>query len=91
MGNSHSEDGIKNKEVERLKARTEFSGQEIREWHKKFHEDYPSGVITKEEFVSMYQQLFPDGDATRFGTRVFEVKLNSSTGAYFKDNGMTDV
>ena len=75
MGNSHSEDGIKNKEVEKLKEQTEFSGHEIREWHKKFHEDYPDGVITKEEFVQMYRQLFPKGDATRFGQRVFEVRL----------------
>ena len=58
MGNSHSEDGIKNKEVEKLKEQTEFSGHEIREWHKKFHEDYPSGEITKEEFVSNVQGAF---------------------------------
>ena len=75
MGNSHSEDGIKNKEVEKLKEQTEFSGHEIREWHKKFHEDFPSGEITKEEFIQMYKELFPHGDATRFGQRVFEVRL----------------
>ena len=74
MGNSHSEDKIKNKEVEKLKEQTEFCGHEIREWYKRFHEEYPSGVITKDEFIVMYNELFPRGDATDFSKRVFEVR-----------------
>ncbi len=73
MGNSQSESGIKNREVEKLKEKTEFSGSEIREWHQRFHEDYPSGVITKDDFVAMYQQLFPTGDASYFAGNVFKV------------------
>ena len=75
MGNSHSECGIKHKEVEKLKELTDFSGSEIREWHQRFHEEYPSGFISQEEFVSMYKEMFPSGDATYFGESVFKVKF----------------
>ena len=72
MGGSQS-GNMKKRDVEDLKDLTHFSGSEIREWYDRFHEEYPAGVITEEEFAQMYEELFPDGDPSRFAGRVFKV------------------
>lgn len=73
MGGSHS-GSMKKRDVDDLKDLTNFSGSEIREWYDRFHEEYPAGVITEEEFGQMYEELFPDGDPSRFAGRVFKVR-----------------
>ena len=49
------------------------AGSEIKEWHDRFYEQYPAGVITHEEFISMYEDLFPKGDSRRFAEKIFKV------------------
>ena len=35
------------------------------EWHAGFMEDCPDGELTKEQFVDMYNKIFPGGRADR--------------------------
>lgn len=57
--------------LETLKKRTRFSAPEIREWHEKFMDDFPSGEMQKDEFVDMYQQMSKGGDAREFAEHLF--------------------
>ena len=57
--------------VKHLKSATEFSYAEINEWYKGFIKDCASGLITMEEFKTMYTILFPNGDASGFAEHVF--------------------
>jgi len=82
MGNDSSK-GLSQSEIYTLKESTQFTGKEIREWYEKFHSDYPSGFIAKDQFISMYQRMFPDGDASTFAEHIFN--------AYDQDgNGVID-
>ena len=73
MGNSHSDDEDAVEDVQDLKDITHFSGSEIKAWHDRFYEEYPAGVITREEFMTMYEGLFPKGDSRRFADKIFKV------------------
>ncbi|ELT98685.1 hypothetical protein CAPTEDRAFT_148532 [Capitella teleta] len=57
--------------IEELKNSTKFTAKEITEWYAKFKKDFPEGVITKDAFVSMYSQMFPNGDAKDFSLHIF--------------------
>ena len=56
MGSEASKD-ITPSEMNDLKSCTAFSGNEIREMYKSFHQDCPSGVMSKESFMQV-QLLF---------------------------------
>ena len=63
MGVHHSKatDGLPQEELEELKGCTDFRGSEIQRFYDKFMKDYPSGVITKPEFIQTYKNMYPDG------------------------------
>lgn len=71
MGSSHSS-GPSSEEIADLKELTQFSGSEIKAWYKRFHQEYPSGVITRQDFIAMYRELFPDGDCMRLANTIFD-------------------
>ncbi len=72
MGGEESK-SLSPKEVQDLKRQTSFSGRELRDWFQKFHADCPSGQMTHDEFIVMYRQLFPQGDAKAFAEHVFRL------------------
>lgn len=47
--------------LEQLKEETDMSIADLKEWHKTFLEEHPSGLITVEEFVDMTQSAAPPG------------------------------
>lgn len=36
-----------------------------------FYKDCPNGLLTQKQFVQMYNQAFPEGDATQYAKRIF--------------------
>ena len=43
----------------------------LQEWHAGFMEDCPDGELTKQQFVDMYNKIFPGGRADRFSEIIF--------------------
>ena len=56
-----------------LVKNTEFTQREIKDWFKGFQQDYPNGYLTKEEFMKIYTNFYPKGNAGEFAGNVFRV------------------
>lgn len=56
-----------------LENNTAFTADEIRDYYRTFLKDCPSGRMTMslEEFVTAYNKIFPQGDATKFAEHIF--------------------
>merc|ERR1719454_1537653 len=64
---------LPDKDLEELQKTTHFNKVEIQRWHKDFMKDCPNGILKKEEFQTVYQQFFPEGDPSKFAAFVFNV------------------
>lgn len=53
--------------------RTSFDEKELKTWHEKFKKEYPSGSITKQDFIKLYRGFYKSGDAKKFSEHVFRV------------------
>jgi len=71
MGNCYNR--LKPEELKELQDNTHFTKKEIQKWYKDFMVDCPNGRLKKEEFQTVYQQFFPEGDPSKFATFVFNV------------------
>ena len=71
MGGHHAK--IPPKELCDLCSRTCFDEKELKMWHDKFKKEYPSGSITKQDFIKLYRDYYKSGDAKRFSEHVFRV------------------
>ncbi|CAF5076403.1 unnamed protein product, partial [Rotaria sp. Silwood1] len=60
-------------EIVEFKEATKFTESEIREWHKSFIRDCPTGRIDKKKFVEFYQQFYPKGKANNYCKYAFSV------------------
>jgi len=51
-----------------------------------FYRDCPDGLLTSKQFIHMYNQAFPEGDATQYAKRIFVTfdKDNSGKFVFFK-------
>ena len=54
-----------------LIEQTAYTEAELQTWYKDFLEDYPSGVLSLQDFKTLYSDLFPDGDAAGFANHAF--------------------
>ncbi|XP_039271708.1 neurocalcin-delta-like [Styela clava] len=69
MGKGESK--LQPKELADLANSTNFTEKDIHEWYKGFMKDCPKGKMSKVQFIGMYQEFFPHGDATRFAENIF--------------------
>jgi Ca2+-binding EF-hand superfamily protein len=56
-----------------LQQQTYFDSAEIKQWHRSWIKDSPSGVMTREEFQRIYCEMFPFGDSSAFSDLVFTI------------------
>jgi neuronal calcium sensor 1 len=60
-------------QLSHLQQASHFDVTEIKQWHKSFNQDFPSGSISREEFQRGYREMFPFGDATTYADLVFSL------------------
>ncbi|XP_014678491.1 PREDICTED: neuronal calcium sensor 2-like isoform X2 [Priapulus caudatus] len=63
-----------------LKNNTSFTEEQIREWHRGFHQDCPSGQLSRKKFIEVYKQFFPTGKAETFCDHVFRTFDQDNSG-----------
>ncbi|KAJ1907000.1 Calcium-binding protein NCS-1 [Tieghemiomyces parasiticus] len=71
MGKTNSK--LSHEELKELRELTHFEKTELKQWHKGFVKDFPSGTLGPNEFRKIYKQFFPFGDSTEFADYVFRV------------------
>lgn len=70
MGNKQSK--LSPEHLKELKKKTRFQEKEITQWYKGFQKDCPKGFITKPQFLELYKQYFPFGDAIKYSSLIFK-------------------
>ena len=63
---------LKPEVLQDLSHNTSFSEKELQQRYKHFLQTNPSGVLRLDEFQSMYEAVFPNGDASKLSKYVFE-------------------
>lgn len=69
MGKQNSK--LKAKDINELMKTTSFTEGELKVWYKNFSEGYPSGTLNLEEFKTIYDGFFPQGDSSEFAEHAF--------------------
>ncbi|CAF0921322.1 unnamed protein product [Rotaria sp. Silwood1] len=59
-------------QIDMLVASTNFSAEQIREWHESFIRDYPSGKLDQKQFIEVYRKFYPQGKASNFCSLAFK-------------------
>ena len=67
--------------IQSLAKRTDFSTDEIKRWYGAFIRDSPTGEMQRSEFVRVYKEMFPNGDATEFSHYIFNVIDTDGSGS----------
>ncbi|CAF0801069.1 unnamed protein product [Didymodactylos carnosus] len=57
---------LTSKQTAMLRANTRFTEQQIKDWHAGFLRDCPDGKLSKDRFMSVYEQFYPGGKAKEF-------------------------
>ncbi|CAF1151756.1 unnamed protein product [Rotaria sordida] len=60
------------KQIAMLKANTNYTEREIREWHAGFLRDCPNGRLDRKKFCDVYKQFYPQGKADNFCKLAFD-------------------
>ncbi|CAF4947524.1 unnamed protein product [Rotaria sp. Silwood1] len=56
-----------------LKAATQYTESEIREWHDGFILECPTGRLDRKQFVQIYQQFYPNGKVDNYCKYAFSL------------------
>jgi len=77
MGNKGSKKKDKNilteEEINLLLANTQYTKEQIIQWHSGFLKDCPKGELDKKKFTEVYKEFYPQGKADKFCGQVFNV------------------
>ena len=78
MGKQNSK--LTPKEFADLRREAKYSDDELRDWHRKFMNEFPDGTVTIDEFKDIYDAHFPYGDSNKFSDHVFRIYDANSDG-----------
>ena len=70
MGNFNMKQGLTQKDLNFCNTYTQFDESSIKELHKRFRKDCPSGAYTQADMVDMYKVFFPCGNAYKFSDHI---------------------
>lgn len=57
--------------IERLTKNTNYTPEQIRQWHAAFLRDCPNGQLTLAQFVEVYKKFFTAAEAEKYSRQVF--------------------
>lgn len=60
-------------EIDFLMKNTNYQANQIKEWHRKFLLDCPTGVLDKKKFLSVYKDFYPQSKADAFSNQIFKL------------------
>lgn len=83
MGNGSSKTPTYNSPndiFEDLKSNTRFKQTEIHNWYERFHQDFPSGTIAREDFRGMYCQISGQPSCSALADMIFEAYDSDKNG-----------
>ncbi len=60
-------------EMNLLLANTQYTREQIVQWHAGFLKDCPKGELDKKKFTEVYKEFYPQGKADKFCAQVFNV------------------
>jgi len=66
--------------MERLTKNTNYTPEQIRQWHQAFLRDCPSGRLTSRQFTDVYKKFYPEYEAEKYSTQVFRTFDMDSNG-----------
>ena len=75
------ESKLKDRQIKKLEKKTGFDQDEIQHWYAGFMKDSPTGEMQRSEFVQIYRELFPNGDATTFSNYIFNIIDKDASGS----------
>jgi Ca2+-binding EF-hand superfamily protein len=62
---------IDDETVERLTKNTNYTPEQIRQWHGAFVRDCPSGKLSSRQFSEVYKKFYPEHEAEKYSSQVF--------------------
>ena len=57
--------------VDRLTKNTNYTPEQIRQWHQSFLRDCPSGKLSSRQFTEVYKKFYPEFEAEKYSAQVF--------------------
>ena len=57
--------------IHRLTQNTNYTSEQIRQWHSAFLRDCPNGKLSPRQFTEVYKKFYPDYEAEKYSGQVF--------------------
>ena len=62
---------LDNETVDRLTKNTNYTSEQIQQWHDAFLRDCPSGKLSSRQFTEVYKKFYPEHEAEKYSSQVF--------------------
>lgn len=62
---------LDNETIDRLTKNTNYTPEQIHQWHQAFLRDCPNGKLTSRQFTEVYKKFYPEYEADKYSSQVF--------------------
>ena len=62
---------LDNDTIGRLTRNTNYTSEQIRQWHQAFLRDCPDGKLVPRQFKDVYKKFYPEHEADKYSDQVF--------------------